>query len=228
NFSSSANITISSDNSNVLFSKFAGTVGSTSLTVSGAVSNFIIYAQALVGSGTANVTAHAAGQLSSADGTTVVTLSPSGFVLSGPNGIGASVLANQGAAIPLNVIAKQLDLSGNAVQTQQVRAGLTQVVSLTNLPAGAGTMPSSVTFTGGTDTVSLSFTAGNTVASATVTVAEPSPFSVPALNANMLAITVQQTQMTPLNVTVGENLETNANVTLNTNVTSDLVVTLVS
>ena len=89
-----------------------------------------IYVQGLTLSGSANVTASATGYTS---GVATITLSPSGFILVGPNGIGVpSFASSQGVTTLLTVQSARLDAGMNFVETQIVRGGATASVDISS------------------------------------------------------------------------------------------------
>ena len=226
--STSVNVTISSDNPNVVLAGRAVDAGTTNLVIAvqAGVAQFNVYAQGLASSGTANITASGAGYNS---GTSQVTLAPSGFVLAGPNGVGGSFTSNQGAITPLTVSAVQLDGSGNVGSVEQVRGGFSASVNLSVANSAVGTVsPATANFTGGVDTASAQFTAGNTATSSTITAVPPAGFSTPAGNANVVAVTVQPVSVIAGNASVGQDLETTTQVTIQGTAPADTVVTLTS
>ena len=170
-----------------------------------------IYLQGLANSGTATISASG---LTFATGQATVTLTPSGFVLIGPNGTPgtpSSFTTNVGAAkSTLTVNAARLDASSNFAEIQQVRGGSTVAVSLSNSNPGAGAAVSPVVFNGGDDTVTTLFTpTGNNAnaGSTTLTAAAPAGFGTPA-SGTSVTVNVQPQTLTLPNVTVGKNLET--------------------
>jgi hypothetical protein len=226
---SSTQVTISSSNPSLVTlagrSTDVGT-GSISIQLPAGATTFGVYAQGLQSAGSVTLTASAGGFLS---GTSVITLAPSGFVVFGPNGVGASVTVNQGSVTSLSVSAAQLDSSGHYVQIQQLRGPASAMVTLSSSSSSiAAVAPASLTFTGGIDTLPAQVTAGSTAGSTVVMASVPTGFTTPALNANIIPFTVQVASIVPANVSVGKNLETNANVTLQGTAPADLSVTIVS
>ena len=107
------NVTISSNNPGLVAlaagAEDTGT-GSISHLLNPGITQFAVYVQGLSNSGSVQLTAAASGYLA---GYSTVSLTPSAFVLSGPNGIGGSFVTNQLVSTPLTVTAVQLDGSGN-------------------------------------------------------------------------------------------------------------------
>ena len=201
--------------------------GSVNLTIPSGQTSAVVYAQALGSTGTVNVTASAAGLNS---GTGAITLTPSGFVLSSPGGIGTPFTSSQAQGTALTVSAAQLDSSFNFVSVQALRGGFTTSVNVTSSSPNVGSISvSPVTFTGGVKTATTQFNAVNT-GSSTLTAVVPSGFNQPGQGKNTVTATVTgQTPLMPANVTVGKGLEAPATVSINgTAPAGGLVVTLTS
>ena len=152
-------LTVTSLNPGLVLLGSPGAVGTGQLqtTITAGTESIATYAQALGGAGAVSITASAAGYTA---GSGSVTLAPSGFVLSGPAGIGAAFSTFQGVQTTLTVFAAKLDSSGVLVQPQQVRGGLTVNVPISSSAPAIGTVStSSVAFTGGVDNATVQFTA---------------------------------------------------------------------
>jgi hypothetical protein len=142
-------------------------------------------------SGTATVTATAPGYTS---GTGTETLTPSGIVIAGPQGVGFTfntplASGNQ----PLSISTAQLDTSGNFVQTQALAGTASLTVSLTNSDATVGTLPvpATVTITPGNDTGTVQFHPLK-VGTTNIGVVQPSGgYTAPTDGTNLLKINVQ-------------------------------------
>jgi len=161
-------------------------------------------------------------------GTGTVTVTPSGFTLSGPNGAN-SFYMNTGQTANLTVTAVQLDSSFNVVGPQPLAAGISPCQGISCTPVSVtvpltrssanGTFPSSVTFNSGDTTQNAVFTAvspGTDVLTASVPTA-PAGFSLPAGGANSVTAIFPLPSCTLPAVTVGRNLETStANDGINT------------
>ncbi|MDQ2949037.1 MAG: hypothetical protein M3Y27_24375, partial [Acidobacteriota bacterium] len=166
-----------------------------------------IYLQGLVNTGTVTITASAPGYQS---GMATITLTPSGFLMTGPGG--ASFTTNAGAASStLTLTAARLDSSFNFAETQQVRGGFSASVNVTNTNPSAGTVGTPVSFAAGDGSATTLFTPGS-AGNTTLTAVAPAGFSTPA-SGNSVAVTVNPATLMPSNVTVGKNLETTAHVT---------------
>jgi hypothetical protein len=107
-------------------------------------------------SGTATITAIAPGYTA---GTGTETLTRSGIVIAGPQGLGLTTFnaplasGNQ----PLSISTAQLDSIGNVIQTQALAGTASLTVSLTDTDATVGTVPATVTITSGADTGTVPF-----------------------------------------------------------------------
>ena len=243
---SAANVTVSSNNPDVLLSAHALDLGSGTLSlpnVNPADSPsfpLFVQSQGNTNSGTATITVSAAGYMSA---TGTITIGPAGFVLAGPNGVGASFNANQGSTTPLSISAEALDQSGNPIQIEQLRGintcfpspinpctpqSLSVTVSLTSSAPPIGAAPASVTITSATDTGTTQFLANMTPGPATITANPPPGFIAPAQNANSVVVTVQQAKIITNTVTVGQGLENSTNFTLAATPSSNVLITLTS
>ena len=172
-----------------------------------------IFVQGLASSGTAQVTASASGY---STGTATITLAPSGFILTGPNGPGVpSFTTPQNVTTTLTVLPVRLDSSMNFVENQAVAGGTSVTVSISNTNPGIGTVtPASVTLNGGDATAAVTFRAQAT-GSTTLTAEVPAGFALPAGGANSLTANVTPTGISASDVTVGQNLQTTTILTLN-------------
>ncbi len=207
----SVTLTISSDNPSVLLGS-SDAPGATTLTatISAGTNSVSTYVKGLANSGTANITVSAQGY---SNGTGVVTLYQSGFVISSPNGIGAAFTTFEGVSTDLTVFAARVDNSGVFAESQQTRGGATFNVPVSNTAPGS-VSPTTLTFTGGTTQMTTTFSASpSSTGSGTVSVGPPSGFITPTAGASV-GVTVQQSGFlvcdpgnpTP---TVGKNLQTN-------------------
>jgi PKD domain len=206
----------SSDQTKLLIAGHSSDAGSSSLTITvpeGATTLTGVFVQALAGTGTATVTASAP-NLSSGVGT--ITITPSGFVLLGPNGSGApSLSTSQGIATTFTVAAVRLDATLSFAEVQPLRGGTSVKVTVDSSSASVGTISGSpVTFSGGDQGATVQFTAVN-AGSTTVTAGVPTGFNIPAQGANTTVVSVSPAGLVPVNVTVGKGLETAANILLN-------------
>jgi trimeric autotransporter adhesin len=177
-----------------------------------------IYLVGLANSGTVPVTASNALGYS---GSMVVTLGPSGFILTGPNGIGStSFSTNAGVNSTLTLYPALLNASNGYLATQEVRGATASEasysVSLTvaSAPITVGTiLTPTVTFTSGDSSATTQFH-GVSAGAATVTESTPSGFTTPSSGAS-LSVTVSAAGCTPGSVTVGQNLQTTATTSIN-------------
>ncbi|HXS96501.1 MAG TPA: PKD domain-containing protein [Candidatus Limnocylindrales bacterium] len=190
-------------------------------------SSGIAYVQALASSGTVTVTASATGYTS---GVGTVTLTPSGFVVTGPVptvGV-ASFPTNVGNTTTLTISAARLNADLSFAEIQGIRGGFTIPVPITssNTTVG-GISPSSVTFTPADTAYVTTFTA-RAVGATLVSVPTPAGFSLPAGGANGITANVSPGGVTAPSITVGKNLEVTGQVTLTGAPSVDTIVTLTS
>ncbi len=215
-------LTIASSNPMLVRLGTAGALGSDHITttIPAGTTAVATYAQALAASGSVMITASAGGYTSGAG---TVTLSKSGFVLAGPNGIGAGFSTYSGVDTPLTVWAARLDSSNVFVETQQARGGYSVNVPISSSVTGVGTVASSfVAFSGGMDSATVKFSASG---SGATTVSLGTPPALPAAGYS-LDVTVQQSGLKPFSVTVGKNLQAAASLQLTGRTPSPLVVTV--
>ncbi len=198
------------------------TVGTGITTVTG------IYVQGFAASGSAQLTASASGFTS---GTSTATLAPSGFVISGPGGIGVSSFSVPVGTnnTSITVTAARLNGSFGFVETQQVRGGTTVTVPVSSAPTAVGTIPApgQVTVLGGEFSASTTFSAVATGA-ASITAGTPSGFSTPTGGTNTVTANVTAAGLVPSNVTVGQNLQAPTQILLNSPPAANLTVTVTS
>jgi hypothetical protein len=173
--------------------------------------------QSLASSGTAQITMTAPGYTAAS---ATITLTPSGFVLSGPSGTGTNFSTQLGAAdTNLTISAAQLDSSGNILLTnQRLRGGLTVSVPLNNgTPATASINGSPISLQGGSSSNALGtltfhpITAGTTVLS----INQPSGFTAPATGGQLTA-TVNAPAVSLIPNVVGYKLQVFSTGSLNT------------
>ena len=223
---SNVTLTITSSNPSLVLVGSAGAtgVGQLQTTITAQTSSIATYVQALGSTGSVTITAAVGGYTS---GIGTVTLANSGFVLSGPNGIGANFTTYEGVGTTLSVYAARLNAAGGFVETEQVRGGYTVNVPISSNMTTVGTVStSSVAFSGGTDTVEVQFLASAT-STGTTTVALGPPPPLPSTGYS-LVVTVNQSGLIPLAVTVGKNLQVSTSISLTGRPLSPVVVTLQS
>jgi hypothetical protein len=183
------------------------------VTIPEGLTQITVAVEGLASAGSTTLTASSPGY---ADGTGTVTLTPSGFVLAGPNNIGASFQTFQGLTTTLTVYSARLDASGKYVETQPLRPSFGSTVAVNVSSTSAGTVtPASVTFNPGDSSATTTFRAVST-GSATITAQTPSGFSTLTDGSNAVTATILQSGLiVPASVTVGQNLETTMAVGLN-------------
>jgi hypothetical protein len=202
----------SADPSKVLLATASGGNGSGSITLQVGAGNSSIptfYIYGLDGSGTVQLTATAPGY---ANGTTTVTLRPSGFVISSDSFTTTALSANTG----LTIATAMLDPTTFAnLGSQALRPGVSASVPITSSNATVGVITSSpVAFAPGEYQKSTAFDpiGGGTT---TLAITQPAGFSTPNTKQQINA-TVTAPSMTVYNETVGKDLQTSTYVSLGT------------
>ena len=204
------------------------------------------YVQALASIGTATVSVEATGYETA---TATITMTPSGFVISGPGVVGAPFSVYQGSRTDLKISAARLDPATlNPTAIQQVRGGLSINVPLSlmngNIGGFTGTTgtpfcslkSANVNFGGADDIITTQFqacgvTTGPTPITAGIGTGTeilsglPITYSTPA-SGNSVTATVLASDLIPSNVTVGRFLQAPATISLTGASTSDIQVTI--
>ncbi|MEP6714564.1 MAG: hypothetical protein ABJC09_03260, partial [Terriglobia bacterium] len=178
----------SSDVTKVLLAVLPTDVGSQSITMlikAGRSGTPDFYVYGVGGSGAATYNASASG-FGNANGN--VTLTPSGFILSGPFGIGANFFTTVGSpSSSIDVMPAMLDSSGNFVAVQPLAGGQGTTVNLTSLPGSVGTITSSVTIPAGSFDATAQF---QPLSSGTATLKAAPPSGFAAATAGTITATV--------------------------------------
>jgi hypothetical protein len=183
-------VTLTSNNpSQLLLSTSATSKGSSSITVTIPAGSFAgsYFIQAFGSVGTVTYTASAPGYGSR---TGTITLAPSGAVLFAPFKLPAYSTTVAAGPSPFTVSMTQLNPDNSIVNNgvEQVAGGTSVTVSLSTTNAAVGSIASSVTIPGGSDSAVTNFTpvsAGTT----TMSVVRPAGFALPSTNTSV-AITV--------------------------------------
>jgi hypothetical protein len=185
---------------------------SAKVTVPEGQSQIAVSAEALANTGSVTLTASATGL---SDGTGTITMTPSGFVLAGPNDIGGSFQIFQSLTTTLTVYSARLDAAGKYVEKQPVRGSFGSTVTVTVSSTSAGQVtPASVTFNPGDSSATTTFKALNT-GSATVTAQAPAGFSTLTDGNNTVTATILQSGLiVPTGLTVGQNLQATTSISL--------------
>ena len=181
--------------------------------ISAGSSTTTIFVQGLDSTGTVPLTAFGN---DGSSGTGTITLAPSGFVLSGPNGLGIQTFSTgTGINSVLTVTPARLDSSFNLIEPQPLRPGITASVPVTSSDTTVGVITSSpVLFTAiQNSSATTQFNALGT-GTAIITAGVPAGFSTPANNGNTLTAIIGSTLLTAGSASVGNNLEALTNVTL--------------
>ena len=167
--------------------------------------------------------------------TATITLAPSAFVISGPNGIGGAFNTTQGSTTPLTVQAVRLS-SGVAAQTQQLRTGISATVPVSSTVTSVGTLvqangfpATSVTVTGGSSSATVNFKASpsNTGATDVVVNNAAAGFTTPTTG-QQLTVSVTSSSLVPFSATVGKNLQRAVSVGLTGPAPTSIPVTIMS
>jgi hypothetical protein len=179
------------------------------------------YIQALVSSGTVTLTAKGTDLT---DGTTTITLAPSGFVIVNP-----SINSGSSGDSTVTIGTSVLDASLNPTGTQQAaRPGAAPVsVGIASSNTGIATVTSPVSFAGNASTATSTFhpvASGNT----TVSIQTPAGFSTPTLYQAVNASVGLPGMTTQTAVTIGKDLQTSDAITLNAAPGSPVAVTVTS
>jgi hypothetical protein len=186
---------------------------SAKVTVPEGQSQITVSAEALANTGSVTLTASATGL---SDGTGVVTMTPSGFVLAEQNGVGGSFQIFQSLTTTLTVYSARLDTAGKYVEKQPLRGSFGSTVTVPVSSTSAGQVsPTSVTFNPGDSSATTTFKALST-GSATVTAQAPGGFSTLTDGNNTVTATILQSGLiVPTGLTVGQNLQVSTSISLN-------------
>jgi hypothetical protein len=223
-------LTITSASPGAVLLGGAATPGSGQIqtTIEAGTSTVGTYVQAQTNSGKVMVTASAPGYTS---GVGTVTLANSGFVVSGgPNGIGGTVNTFEGVQPPLTVFAARLDSTGLFVEKEGVTGGSTFNVPIASSMTTVGTVsPNLLSFTGGTSSLPVTFTAsGTNTGSTSVMVTQPAGFTTPVVGGTLIVNVQKSGLFPPSGVVIGKNLQISTNVSITGNAPQDSLVTLTS
>jgi hypothetical protein len=170
----------------LLVSSSPTTAGSSSIvvTVPGGGSGADFYLQGANNSGTATITATAAGYQPR---TLNITLAPSGVVIAPPFGFGFDLITRPGLSQPVTVFTALLAPGTlEVVQQQALAGGQSLQVNLTSSNPAVGTIASPVTITGGSDNVNATFTP-LAVGETTITAVPPAGYATPSEFRTVLA-----------------------------------------
>ncbi len=237
NRSSSSALTVnltSGDASKVLLTTDPAVVGASTINLqvpAGSTTLPAFYVQALANSGVVTLTATASGY---SNGTANVALSPSAFILNGPNGTGDFSTSTTSDATNLAIALYQLDSGGRPVSNGgQLRPGRNESVGVTSGTPSSGTILNSpITFHGG-DTVNTEMyflpACSNAPCSTVLSVVEPAGYATPAVG-GQINVTVHQPAVTlrmPIS-TIGQNLEVQATGSLEAATQNGVMVTVTS
>jgi hypothetical protein len=225
----SQSVTISSSDPTQILLGSSGAVGSGSITSNqGPASTIETYVQAVGTPGSVVTILVTAGGYANGVGT--VTIANSGFVLSGPNGIGGAVNTYLGITTPLTIYAAKLDSSNYFAESEEVRAGYSYNVPLTSSATSVGNVSAStVVVSGGASSAAVNFVASTTTTGTSiVSVVYPLAQSTqPAVGASLF-VTVQPSGLIPFSATIGNNLQADVTVSRVGNTSTAPQVTITS
>ena len=187
-------VTVSSNNAQVLVSSSPTTAGSSSITLTvpagqgkdGALFP-AFYVQSTTATGNATITIKDNSN-TFAQATANVSMTPGGFILASPNGIGDDFATLHGGnPATVTVLAYQLNASTFAPEAaESVRGGLSPNVTVSLGNANAGTItPTPLPFPGGSNSANVLFTPGANPATSTVNAVAPSGFTTPSADATI-------------------------------------------
>ena len=214
----------SSDPSKVVLSSDPTQAGAASATVhvnggTRGLPNF--YVQALASSGTVTLTAKGTDLT---DGTTTITLAPSGFVIVNPS-INSGSTGDSTITLGTSVLDVSLNPTGSRQAVRPGAAPVNLVIASSN--TGVATVTSPVAFAANTSTATSTFhpvASGNTV----VSIQTPTGFSTPTQYQSINASVGLPGMTTQTAVTVGKDLQTSNAVTLDSTPGSPVTVTVSS
>ena len=187
--------------------------GSVKVTITEGNTQAAVVVQGLANSGTVVLTATANGFT---DGTGTATLTPSGFVLAGPNDIGGSFQTFTNVITTMTVFSARLTSTGAYAEKQTFRASYPTSVTVPLSSSPIGTISSSVVFNAGDGSLTASFNSGLTAGSATISAAMPAGFTALTDGKNTVGATVLASALVvPSSITVGRNLQASAAISLN-------------
>lgn len=208
-------MTLTSDNPSLfVLSTSAGVAGSASITVhvpEFATSSPFFYVQGVAASSAATYTASMPGFPTS---TGMVTLAPSGFVISGPTGLGQASFSTTSASAnsTVTIYSALLNSSMNYVSQMPVAAGV--AVTVESSATTVGTITSSpVNFAAGSSFVTTEFDPVGP-GSSSLTVTQPNGFNIPAQYTSVAANVITPGIAITNGIAVGFNLEAAGTVTL--------------
>ena len=179
------NVTFTSGSAQLLLSTGPNTPGTATIVVNvpAGQSAAFFYLQGFTDTGFASYSVQAPNYAGTSG---AVTFAPSGIVIAGPLGVGIGFGTTVGGGNQaITVSTALLDASNIFQSTQALAAGLTQVVSLTNSFAAAGSFPATAIITGGNSDVNVNFSPAS-VANTTLGVLNPSGYSLPTTGRSVL------------------------------------------
>jgi hypothetical protein len=225
-------LTIRSGNSAavLLGNAFEAGLSPYNITLPANTSSVQLYVKALAAA--TPVTLTASTDVDYANGTGVVTITNSGFVLASPSGTGADFTTYQGVITGLTVYPYRLGTNNIPAENQPIRGGLSVNCPIAVAPTTLGSMGSpSVAFTGGDTSAAALFTASFTNSgTASITLSPPvgSSFISPATGGTLNATIQSSGFVVPNGFTIGRNLQKALVVGLTGTAGLDTIVTIKS
>src|SRR6185503_1772283 len=205
----------SDDPSRLVISSVQTAAGGASATVQVTAGQSVspaVYLQALAGSGTVKVTASAIGY---ADGTSNVTLMPSGFYIFAPGIV--STFTTTTFAPNTQIFARSARLNANLTLSgtdQEVRGGLTVGFDIVSSLPSVGTITGPISFVGGTSFQKNTFFDPASSGTTILSFVTPAGFSTPTTFQTVSAIVDAPNVMLGATVSVGRDLQTTVTVQL--------------
>jgi hypothetical protein len=187
-----------------------------------------VFAKALSASSPVTISASADTGYTTGSGTATIT--NSGILISGPNGIGSDFTTYQGVTTGLTVYPYRLGTNNVPVENQSIRGGVVVNAPVGVAPGSMGTMGATTVAINGGDLSAITlFTASSSnTGNGSITVTPPGGFTVPATGST-LNVNIQSSGfIVPSGVTVGRSLQAALSVGLNGPAGSDTVVTIQS
>ncbi len=184
------------------------------------------YLYGLANSGTVQYSASASGFNGGAG---IVTLAPSGFIMTGPGGIGSTdfITTPQAGTAKITVSPVILDQFGGFIATQALAGPGSVNVAITSSNPTVGTVASPVSVPGGASSV-ITFFQPLATGSTTLAAVTPAGFTTPNDNTSVIARVFNQSLFITDGGTIGKNLEVPGFIILPAPVSDPVSITLTS
>ena len=177
--------------------------------------NVIIPAFCVYGAASSGVASYTVTVQGFATATGTVTLAPSGFVIAGSGGIGATSFTALSATTTITVSSALLDSLSNFVSVQPLAVGHSASVTVASSNTSVGTIsPATLSFTGGMSSNATTFTSGSP-GSTVLSVSTPPGFGAPAQDTTVTAnVASKGISSTCDGVMIGNNLQASCSVSI--------------